>query len=329
MKLWLLTNPPPVSEDTAYLIGRVLSYCRRIEVTAVGERDESTPEPPQCIDGILNRSFNVSAHFLLGLDALGAQLGIPVINPGRATFLACDKRLYPQMYPGLVPDTRIVSNLAEIAALWRECGRPLVLKGPFGKRGEEVILYRGEEDAKPAAALLAKAPEGGIVAQEFCEGFREGDARVILHRRRDGGFEIAAWFRRMPPPGGWKSNVSAGGRIRRDELAEDEKELALEVAARAGLDYIGVDLGRHEGRCLLIETNAYTGGQIDFDIGRRDASSGDDFARLVAWLCREGRSAGVSADCQPDSRFEAVCHGISRWQVPRAAPRAPCDRAPH
>lgn len=96
-------------------------------------------------------------------------------------------------------------------------------------------------------------------------------------------------LRRVPREGGWISNVSAGGRVERCELEEDERVLALKVARIADLDYIGIDVGRDQGRCLLIETNAYTGGHIDFDSAGGRISSGDQFARMVVRLSREGR----------------------------------------
>jgi glutathione synthase/RimK-type ligase-like ATP-grasp enzyme len=297
MKLWIITNEPPVSGDTAYMVGRVLSHCSQVFVTPVTENEESIPEPPGPIDGILNRSFCINPRFLDKMDALAASLGVRFINPGAATMLACDKRSSPEMYPGKVPETWIVSSMEALSELRDKADQTLVLKGPFGKRGEEVIRFRGEEDLLQAQALLKNAPEGGIVAQRFCHGFIEGDKRIILHRRRAigaeaggveaGGFDIAAWYKRIPAEGGWLSNVSAGGRAVPCDLERDEKDLAMEVAEIAGLDYIGIDIGRDQGRCLLIETNGYTGGHIDFDVTNPGARSGDDFARMVSWMCRD------------------------------------------
>lgn len=291
MKLWIITNEPPVSGDTAYMIGRILSHCSQVFVTPVTENEESIPEPPGVIDGILNRSFCINPRFLNQMDALAADLGVRFINPGAATMLACDKRSYPEMYPGKIPETWIVSSLEAVSELLHQADQTLVLKGPFGKRGEEVIRFRGDEDWLQAQALLKCAPKGGVVAQRFCQGFVEGDKRVILHRRRAGGFEIAAWYKRIPAEGGWISNVSAGGRAEPCDLERDEKDLAMEVAEVAGLDYIGIDIGRDQGRCLLIETNGYTGGHIDFDVASPGARSGDDFARMVSWMCRDRQTS--------------------------------------
>jgi glutathione synthase/RimK-type ligase-like ATP-grasp enzyme len=291
MRLWILTNPPPVSGDTAYMIGRVLSHCAQVHVTPISETEAHAPVPPGPVDGILNRSFCINPDFLAEMDALAADLGVRLINAGAPTMLACDKRTYPEMYPGMVPETWVLHSVDELAQLHTSRGETLVMKGPFGKRGEQVMRFRGPEDHARAQALLDMGKGSGLVVQRFCEGFREGDKRVILHRLPDGGFEIAAWYARIPAEGGWKSNVSAGGRVEQCDLAPDEEALSLAVAKLAGLDYIGIDIGRDAlrdgGRCLLIETNGYTGGHIDFDVAIPGKRSGDNFARMVAWLCRE------------------------------------------
>lgn len=290
MKLWILTNQPPVSSDTAYLIGRVLSHCLQVFITPVTEGDQEIPEVPGLIDGIFNRSFNVNPLFLQSMDILATNLAVPFINPGAASMLACDKRSYSMTFSHLVPETWIIDDTDALSRLWQEIGMDLVLKSPFGKRGKEVFRFCGEEDWAAAENLFAKAPKMGVVAQRFCPGFLSGDKRVILHRRFGGGYEIAAWYKRVPKEGGWISNISAGGHVEQCELEDDEKNLSMEVAEIAGLDYIGIDIGRDQGRCLLIETNAYTGGHIDFDtIGHRN-QSGDEFARMIKWLIREGRT---------------------------------------
>lgn len=289
MKLWVLTTPPPASEDTAYLIGRATSRCTKVLVSRVAGDAETPPSPPgEQIDAILNRSFNPQPSFLSALDALAADCGVPVINPGAATLRACDKRTYVDDFPGMIPQSRVVHSLEEIAKLQDDLGDELVLKDPYGKHGKDIIRFAGEQDSAEALALLAKTPQGGVVAQAFCRGFIAGDKRVIVQRDGEGGFEITAWFKRVPEAGGWKSNVSAGGSIVPCELDEEERELALEVAEIAQLDYVGIDMARENGRCLLIETNAYTGGHINFDTERR-AHSGDDFACMILRLAEEGR----------------------------------------
>ena len=288
MKAWILANEPPVSEDTAYLLGRVTSHCSAVELTRVTETERSVPEPPAGIDVILNRSFNTQADFLLGLDTLAERLGVAVCNPGAATLAACDKRSYVADYADVIPETRVVANAEELRSVWRAFGGDIVVKDPFGKHGKQVERLRDAGDLGSGEALLAASHCGELVAQPFCSGFLTGDKRVIVQRRPDGGYAALAWFQRVPRPGGWKSNVSAGGTVLDCELSAQERALADDLAARCGLDYVGLDLADHEGRTLLIETNGYTGGHVNFDIERRE-KTGDVFAAYVAELARSGR----------------------------------------
>lgn len=290
MKTWVLANEPPVSEDTAYLLGRVASHSSAMVVTRVGELDTDVPPPPPGIEVILNRSFNTRAEFLHGLDALAARLGIAVCNPGAATLKACDKRSYPADFADVIPETRVVDSEVALREAWWALGGDVVIKDPFGKHGKQVERLREPGDLALGEALRAAARGGELVVQPFCEGFLAGDKRVIVQRLPEGGYRATAWFQRIPREGGWKSNVSAGGRVVDCDLSAEEVALAEALALRTGLDYVGLDLARHEGRTLLIETNGYTGGHVNFDIERRERT-GDVFAAMIAHLARHGRSA--------------------------------------
>lgn len=289
MRLWILSTPTPTSEDTAYLIGRATSRSTKVLVSEVPPTaKEPPPAPEEEIDVILNRSFIPRPGFLRQLDAIAAERGVPLTNPGAASARACDKRSYLEDFPDLAPRSGIARSLEDVLAFRQQWDAEVVLKDPFGKHGKDIIRFRGAQDRDEAADLLGRMDNAGVVAQIFCSGFVAGDKRIILHRDSGVGFTLAAWFKRVPQEGGWKSNVSAGGRIEPCELEKQEVDLAMEVADRAGLDCIGIDVAWHDGRCLLIETNAYTGGHINFDTDRR-AHSGDDFAAMIRRLAEAGR----------------------------------------
>lgn len=290
MRLWILAKKPPSTEDAAYLIGRLAARSQHVFVTHVTETDRQPPEPPPGIEIIFNYSFNTSESYLHSLDALAADLGVTVINTGTATITACDKRGYIEHFSGMIPSTWVVGSLREILEVQGQVGDEIVLKDPFGKHGKKIMRFSGEADRDAAAALLESIPNRQLVAQVFCRGFVEGDKRIIVHNDPRNGVAVAAWFARTPAPGGWISNFRTGGRIHNCELAQDEIEMALRVAEISGLDYVGIDLGREAGCPLLIETNAYTGGHINFDIDHRE-HSGDALAQVVAALAANGRKS--------------------------------------
>lgn len=289
MNIWALISTARVLEDTSYMLGWVASQSSALLVDRVADSAETLPaSPSERIDAIFNRCLNARHAFFTNLDRLAGDLGVPAINPGAASLRACDKRAYLDDFPAMIPGTWVVHSLEEILRLQRDLADEVVLKDPYGGFGKDVIRFRGEEDSAEALALLAKVSDVGVVAQVFCRGFLDGDKRIIAQRAERGGFEVVAWFKRVPAPGGWKSNVSTGGRIVMCDLEEEEHALALEIAEIAGLDYVGIDVGREKGRNLLIETNAYTGGHVNFDIEHR-AHSGDDLARMIRRLAEEGR----------------------------------------
>lgn len=289
MKLWALANTPPASDDIVYLIGCCTARSTKVFVNTVpADATRPPPAPEEEIDIILNRCSDTRVDFIFHLDELAARLAVPLTNPGAAAIRACDKRTYLKDFPKLTPPSRVAQTLGDVLDLQRELDGELVLKDPFGKHGKNIIRFRGEEDSAEALRLLDDMKKSGVVAQAFCHGFVSGDKRIIMQRRVGGGFDFAAWFKRVPKEGEWKSNISAGGRVERCELDREEKDLAMAVAEAAGLDCIGIDLAWHDGRCLLIETNAYPGGHIDFDVDRR-VQSGDGFAQMVVHLAEQGR----------------------------------------
>lgn len=284
MKIWVLCRIPPVVRDTAYLIGCLATRFSESIVTPVPDDAVTVIPPPVPVDIIWNRTLIVDKSFLSNLDRIAKGMGVRVVNAGAPTYLACDKRTYREMYSGLIPQTWVVTSEEQLLHLSGAQGATLVIKHPFGKFGREVELFRGPQDLPIARQLLATHPTSGLVVQEFCTEFQTGDKRVIVHRTCADAFDIAAWYMRTPPPGGWKSNLSSGGSLHMCELGDDEKVLAINVARLSGLDFVGIDLGRHKGRPLLIETNAYAGGHIDFDMEGDSLHSGDQFARLLADL---------------------------------------------
>ena len=290
MKVWLIIKPAPIGYDTAYLVGRVISRFADVHVSKFTNLEELLSSAPSSYDVVLNRTISADPVMLEALEAHAKRNEAYLINSADATRRACDKRTYLNDYKHFIPETWVLQSFAELQSLFARVGFELVVKDPFGKYGQEVARYAGGDGDQDVTRVIESSRGSGFIAQRFCHGFAEGDKRVILHRRRDGEYDIAACILRVPMTGNWISNLGAGGRVQTCELSEQEAALAVSVARLSGLDYVGLDLGTNNGRSLLIETNAYTGGYMDFDTNHRDLSSGDEFARFV------GEISKVSAD---------------------------------
>ena len=71
------------------------------------------------------------------------------------------------------------------------------------------------------------------------------------------GERVVAAMTREAPPGGWKSNVSQGGRASPTSLSPELSELAIRATKALELEYSGVDVAEIPGGgyCVL-EVNA-------------------------------------------------------------------------
>jgi glutathione synthase len=282
MRIWIPVNgPKELTEDTAYLIGRISARFNRIIVSHVADDATSVPAPPEPVDIVFHRLRNLasSAHREVGRHA--AALGVPVSNPIGASLRSYDKRTLVEDFPDLIPPTRIIANMTAFHDAFELFGGDVVVKEPFGYGGKQVRRVTSRQDEAVAAELLAEAQSGEIVVQPFMPGFAEGDRRIIVVRGTDGRHRPVAGLTRRPPPGGWLCNISSGGSAVIEDASCEEAAVAVAVAERSGLDIAQLDFGWDNGRFYLIETNERGGGFIDYDIGHR-ANCGDSVAEFLA-----------------------------------------------
>jgi ribosomal protein S6--L-glutamate ligase len=164
---------------------------------------------------------------------------------------------------------------------------PLVAKGAGGGMGDNVFLVRAPEELAGLAGRLDTASAhgpSGLVLQEHVEtGGR--DCRVVLI----GGWRDAFW--RQGAEGEFRTNLSQGGRVVRDEdltgLAK-AKALAQRLRSAAQIDVAAIDLlFNPQGEPLLLEINHYFG---------REAIGGGDVFRRRYFQAVQGWLAGLGLD---------------------------------
>lgn len=195
------------------------------------------------------------------------RAGVRLFNPAKA-IEDCDDKLQtfvrlaeagiplPNTVGGSLcytPDAKV--SEAQLSAVERTLGYPMVVKTCYGSFGEGVRLVRNREELHEVAEELLHVPH--LFQQYVAESFGR-DLRVIVV----GGKVLSAMERRSAVD--FRSNVELGGvasAVR--EIPPEAIAICEKAAAVLGLDYCGCDLlwGK-DGKMYLCEvnSNAYFGG---------------------------------------------------------------------
>jgi len=290
MRLWAVIPPDPITDDRAYLLGRLQGAFDQVVTIRTPRVADHLPAPEGRPDLILNLLSAKCPEILAEMDRLAQHFGCAVSPTSEAAWRSEDKRTYIETYADVSPPTRVACSLDEVEAIRAEFGGDVVVKDPLGHGGYQVERLRDENDLDLARQLMENSwnATNQLVVQPYFSGFSRGDKRVLLQRRIDGFYQISGQIFRQPPPGGWKSNIRRGGLSLITELTEDEVDIAMELAPRTGLDHVGLDIGEHEGRKYFIEVNSAYGGVIDYDLERAERNV-DLSVEFLCHLAKHGR----------------------------------------
>ena len=270
--VWLPVPTGDMNEDWAYLLGFLKSAFQNVFVTRY-DRYADTLRPPDFHFDLLVQLLAIrNLDLVTCMEKIAIEQNAAMTNPASATRCSADKRNLPVLFPECVPETRIVRDIDTIESCFHDWGKDIVIKPAFFGKGEYVTRVNSYEALDIVPELLKHSPTSDLVVQPFCEGFSRGDQRILLTRNGAGESIILGNFGRIPKPGEWITNISQGGSFNFRRLEKDEQLLALDVFDRSGLDFAGLDIGRHDGRVLLIEINPTAGGLIDCDMNTQSNS---------------------------------------------------------
>lgn len=202
--------------------------------------------------------------------------GVVVLNDPDGLSRASNK-LYFQTFPERVrPRTLITRNIDRIAEFVATEGT-VILKPLSGSGGRSVFVLRSDDPRNIPGIIQAVTRDGYVVAQEYLPRAVEGDTRLFLmngvpleHRGK-----IAA-VRRVRTGHDLRSNVHAGGRIRRARVEPIMLELAEVVRPRLvedGMFLVGLDIVGDR----LMEINVFSPGGL----GSVQKFEGVDFTDAV------------------------------------------------
>jgi len=215
-------------------------------------------------------------HVGLHFGRIAMESGCIVLNDPSGLARATNK-LYLRGFPEAVqPRTLVTRSRARLAEFAGEQGT-MVLKPLVGYGGRGVFVV-GPADRKNLDKIIwAIAREGYVVAQEYLPAAAKGDTRLFLVNgeplRVDDHF---ACYRRVRAEGDVRSNVHAGGHIRRADVDGKILEIAEAVRPRLvedGMFLVGLDIVGDK----LLEINVFSPGGL----GNASRLEGVDFTQAV------------------------------------------------
>jgi glutathione synthase len=171
-------------------------------------------------------------------------------------------KLYLQTFPDTVrPRTLVTRHLGLVEKFLDEEGT-IIVKPLQGSGGAGVFMVRSEDEHNLAGIFEAVCRDGYVIAQQYLPAAQEGETRLFLLNgsplRYRGKY---AAFRRVRGGDDIRSNIHAGGRLRRARLTDTMFELAEVVRPRLvedGMFLVGLDIVGDK----LMEINVFSPGGL-------------------------------------------------------------------
>ncbi|MBN2474177.1 MAG: glutathione synthase [Pirellulales bacterium] len=192
---------------------------------------------------------------------LAMRHGVIVLNDPNGLAKAMNK-LYLQTLPEEVrPRTLITRAPARIEEFLRREGT-LILKPLQGSGGTNVFIVRSEHAHNLDEIIGAVSRDGYVIAQEYLPTAAEGDTRLFLMNGVPLQYKGRhAAFRRIRTGDDIRSNIHAGGRLRRAAVDDAMLRLADMVRPRLvedGMFLVGLDIAENR----LMEINVFSPGGL-------------------------------------------------------------------
>lgn len=163
----------------------------------------------------------------------------------------------------IIPRTHVTKNKEYLKKVIKEGPEKMILKPLNGYGGSGVILIE-KSAMKSINSLLdfyidnKDGTSNYVILQDYIKGAEQGDVRILLLN----GQPIGA-MRRVPGEEDHRSNVSAGGSVRKHSLTKQEKDLCRRIGPKMvkdGLYFVGIDVIGGK----LVEVNVMSPGGITY-----------------------------------------------------------------
>jgi len=192
---------------------------------------------------------------------LAMRHGVIVLNDPDGLSKAMNK-LYLQTFPESVRPRTLVARRPDRVKEYLAQEGTLILKPLQGSGGKGVFIVRRDVADNVDDVLKAVTRDGYVMAQEYLPAAAEGDTRMFLMNgvplRHKGKY---AAFRRVGSGDDLRSNIHAGGKLRRAEVDDTMLRLADSIRPRLvedGMFLVGLDIVGDK----LIEINVFSPGGL-------------------------------------------------------------------
>ena len=175
-------------------------------------------------------------------------LNIPLmIDPPDAIVKSFDKLLTHKIFPDLIPESYSLTGKNNIKKIQRcKDDKFIIVKSPEGWWG------RGVKRLSPRLAFAKYSKAKNLIIQKYIDPSNGVGRVVTLFNNND--FEIVASYTRISRS--WKVGVEKNYVCKHVPITKKLKEFSLLVSRRSGLYLNGIDYIYHQGKYVLLETNA-------------------------------------------------------------------------
>jgi len=150
------------------------------------------------------------------------------------------EKIFVTEFAGLMPETLITKDPAEVAAFRREHG-DIIVKPLYGNGGAGVFhLPEADRNLASLLEMFAQLFREPFIVQRYLKEVRKGDKRIILI---DG--EPVGAVNRVPAETEARSNMHIGGRAEKTDLTPREREICAAIGPelrRRGFILVGIDV---------------------------------------------------------------------------------------
>lgn len=207
----------------------------------------------------VQRAWAQSAGIHFG--RLAMRHGVIVLNDPNGLSKAMNK-LYLQTFPEAVRPPTLVTRSQDRVEEFLDEHRKIILKPLQGSGGTGVFMVNHDDERNLEDIFNAVSRDGYVIAQQYLPAAAEGDTRLFLMNgvplQYKGKY---AAFRRVRTGDDIRSNIHAGGRLRRAVVDDTMLELADMVRPRLvedGMFLVGLDVVGDK----LMEINVFSPGGL-------------------------------------------------------------------